>query len=249
MCRHLAYLGPPVALDGFLVTTEHSLVEQARAPQHQSSGKDNPDGYGIGWFGADGTVHRYRSTVAMWEDTELHDRARSIITSGAIAAARLASPGSPVEETGNAPFTDGRWLFSLNGVVDGYNDGIGDELRGQMSIKRLAAIDGHADSEVVFALVLDQLEAGSTPGDALRSVVHGIESRTTGRLNLALTDGRALAATAVGNSLFIQSLSNGHDNEGVLVASEPLDTGPGWSRVPDRTLVEGNTRELVRSSL
>lgn len=249
MCRHLAYLGPPVALDGFLVTAEHSLVEQARAPQHQSSGKDNPDGYGIGWFGPDGAVQRYRSTVPMWEDTELHERAGSITTTGAIAAARLASPGSPVEETGNAPFTDGHWLFSLNGVVHGYHDGVGDDLRAHVSPRRLAGIDGQADSEVVFALVLDQLDAGSTAGDALRSVVHGIESRTTGRLNLALTDGRALAATAVGNSLFIQYPSNGNDNEGVLVASEPLDTGPGWSRVPDRTLVEGDARDLVRSSL
>ena len=205
MCRHLAYLGPPIALDAFLVTAEHSLVEQARAPRHQTSGKDNPDGYGIGWFADDGTVQRYRSTVAMWEDTELPERARSITTMGAVAAARLASPGSPIEETGNAPFTDGHWLFSLNGTVDGYHDGIGDELRAQVSPHRLAGIDGEADSEVLFALVLDRLDAGSTPGEALRSVVHAVEKRTTARLNFVLTDGRWLAATAVGNSLFIRS--------------------------------------------
>jgi glutamine amidotransferase len=249
MCRHLAYLGPPVALDTFLVTAEHSLVEQARAPKHQSSGKDNPDGYGIGWFDADGTVQRYRTTVPMWEDSDLPARARAITTTGAVAAARLASPGAPVEETGNAPFTDGHWLFSLNGVVHGFHNGIGDELRAQASSLRLAGIDGEADSEVLFALVLDQLDTGSTPGEALRSVVRDVEKHTTGRLNLVLTDGRELAATAVGNSLYIQSLSNGDDNEGVLVASEPLDTGSGWFRLPDRTLVEGTAHDVVRSSL
>ena len=51
------------------------------------------------------------------------------------------------------------------------------------------------------------------------------------RLNLLACDGESIAATVWGDTLFL------HLDDGVLVASEPLDDRPGWQAVPDRTLV------------
>ena len=72
VCRHLAYLGPPVALRSLLFDAPHALVHQARNPRYQHAGRDNPDGWGVGWsFAGDarGEHERYRAATKMWEDT------------------------------------------------------------------------------------------------------------------------------------------------------------------------------------
>jgi glutamine amidotransferase len=228
MCRHFAFVSStPRRLGGALSDAPHALVEQARCPRHQTSGDSNPDGWGVGWFDADGAVQRHRSALPIWDDPEV-ERLGSITTTAALGAVRLASPGATITESGSAPFTDGEWLFSLNGLVEGYYDGVGDELRALTTAARLAEVDGDADTEVLFALTLDRLDAGARPTDALLDVVRLVEERTTGRLNLLLTDGRIVAGTAWGNSLFRGS---------EYVASEPLDDEPGWRRIPDRSVI------------
>jgi len=136
----------------------------------------------------------------------------------------------PIEESGSAPFTADEWLFSLNGFVVDFHEGVGDELRSRVSERRLSGIEGVTDSEVLFGLVLDQLDAGASPADALAHTVKLAEDVSTGRLNLLLSDGERVVATAVGNSLF--------ELDGTIVASEPLDDRPGWKQLPERSLVE-----------
>ena len=128
----------------------------------------------------------------------------------------------------NAPFVSGPWLFSLNGAVGGFRKGVDEQLRAKLSPKRLAGIEGDSDSEVLFALTLDRLDAGDPPGAALASVVETVTAITKARLNLLLTDGHELAATRYGNSLFARP---------TIVVSEPLDDEPGWIEVPDHSLV------------
>ena len=228
MCRHLAYLGPPIALRSLLFDAPHSLCEQAERPWHQAPGRVNKDGWGVGWFGTDGDIddRYYRTTTAMWDDHEFPYRD---VESGAfVAAARLASPGATLEPSGNAPFRAERWLFSLNGYVKGFPDEIGDELRALLSPPRRQALVGDADTEVLFALVLDRLERGSAPAAALAGVVKQVAARTETKLNLLLTDGRAVHGTRFGNSLFARAST---------VASEPLDQPDDWQEIPEDSLV------------
>jgi glutamine amidotransferase len=229
MCRHLAYLGPRVPLHDLLFDAPHSLCSQARTPRHQTSGENNPDGWGVGWY-PDGETEprRYRTVLPIWEDSRFAAESRTLASGAILAAARLASPGSTISDTGNAPFRSGAWLCSLNGAVKDFRDGIGDVLRERVSEQRLAEIEGDSDSEVLFALVLDRLDAGDDPSAALASVVDGVLALTKARLNLVITDGQVLAATRVGNSLFVR---------GSLVSSEPVDDDRGWCDVPDRSLV------------
>ena len=234
MCRHVAYLGPPVALDSLVFASPTALAGQARAPRFQPGIDDNPHGYGIGWFDSADALHRHRSTTAIWDDPELPALARTTRSAAVVAAARLASPGLPIEISGNAPFTDGSWLFSLNGVVRGWHEGLGDELRATVSPAHAAAIEGHSDSEVLFALALDRLDAGDGPAEALAAIVQLVAPRSSGELNMILADNRHLAATVWGHSLHARF------DGGLTLASEPFDDGTGWARLPDHTLVRGD---------
>jgi glutamine amidotransferase len=229
MCRHLAYLGPPIALRSLLYDAPHALVDQARTPKHQTSGKDNPDGWGIAW-GSDPVEH-YRSALPMWEDAGFAaDRHAPFV----LAAARYASPGSTRDVRNAAPFVSDGWVFSLNGYVSAFRDGFGDVLRALLSDHRRRGLEGDTDSEVVFALVLDRLDDGATPGEALAEASRIVRAESTGALNLLLSDGERVAATALGNSLFLRT-------EGALVvASEPLDGGGSWVEVDSGSLVEND---------
>ena len=248
MCRHLAYLGPPRSLASLLYGTEHSLELQSWKPRFQREGAMNADGWGVGWW--DRRVRpepaRYRTAAPMWTDRSFRSVAELTHAGGIVAAVRSATPPSPIVETGNAPFTDGPWLFSLNGFVTDFRTGAGEQLRRLVSPARASIIDGTSDSEVLFALVLDRLAEGTKPADALAGVITLTREITPAVLNLLLSDGEEITATTAGNSLFVLA-GDGLAADGVLVSSEPLDDHPGWAPVPDgsvvRTTVGGQTIE------
>jgi glutamine amidotransferase len=228
VCRHLAYVGPPVALGVSLFDAPHSLCAQARHPDHQRPGRVNQDGWGVGWFGADGRIAgHYRTTTPMWDDTEFPHR--DVETGALVAAARLASPGAVLATTGNAPFRHERWLFSLNGYVKDFREGAGDELRAALSAARRAGLAGDSDSEVVFAHVLDRLDAGAGAAQALRDVVARVTAIAGAKLNLLLADGDRVYATRLGNSLFARPGT---------VVSEPLDRDDAWEEIVEGSIVQ-----------
>src|SRR6266508_3809503 len=237
MCRHLAYLGSPLTLEELLLTPEYSLLTQSYAPRRQSHGTVNADGFGVGWYDAARRPEpaRYRTARPMWTDQSFASIA-GMVTSGAVlAAVRSASPGMPVEETGTPPFSEGRWLFSHNGLVPGFHHGVGHELRRGLSDRRATGILGASDSELLFGLVLDRIDGGAAPGEALADVVKAVNALTSARLNMVITDGERVAATAWRNSLFI--FDNRLIDGTTVVASEPYDADLAWEPVPDGSLV------------
>ena len=247
MCRHLAYVGPPVTLEKLIVKPKHSLLQQSFAPRYQTNGTINADGFGVGWYDRDKRVEpaRYRTTRQIWADLSFASIAGLVSSNAVLAAVRSASPGMPVEETSTPPFTEGPWLFSHNGFVPGFRSGVGRELRHKVSETRAHGILGATDSELLFALVLDRLDAGTPPADALVSVVDLVEELTTARLNLLLTDGERIAATACRNSLFV--FDDRQLTGAVVVASEPYDDDAGWEVVKDGSVVElGDDKLEVR---
>src|SRR5438477_4288881 len=105
MCRHLAYLGPPVTLASLVLDAPHSLLHQSYAPKHQRSGTMNADGFGAGWWdlGVRPEPARYRRAVPMWTDRSLASIAGLVRSGAVVAAVRSATPPTPVEESGAAP--------------------------------------------------------------------------------------------------------------------------------------------------
>jgi glutamine amidotransferase len=250
VCRHLAYLGPPASLRSLLIDPPHSLYRQAWAPRLQRHGTVNADGFGIGWYvSADPVPARYRRGEPIWGDPSLPDIARVTRSGAVLAAVRSATPGTAAGPEAAAPFGCGPWLFSHNGVAQGWRDW------GEVAFLSWAAeppgappaagpssllscLEALTDSALLWALALQRLRAGLPLDAALDGVIGAVSAAgATGRLNLLLTDGASIAATACGDTLWYRQ-TEATPGRGlaasVTVASEPDDDGPGWTKVPDR---------------
>jgi glutamine amidotransferase len=240
VCRFLAYTGPSLTLEELLVAPPHALLRQAWEPHHQASGVVNADGFGVGWYDLTRRPEPalYRSTLPMWADRSFLSLSGVVASGAVLAAVRSATPPLPTEVSATPPYTDGPWLFAHNGAVAGFRDGAAARLRRTLSERRESGIAGPTDSEVLFAMVLDRLDAGAAPPDALAATVVAVAEAVPGphRLNLVLTDGQRVAATACGDSLWTRA-GAGH----ALVASEPFDDDAGWAPVPDASVIELDT--------
>ena len=232
MCRHLAYLGRPKALRELVSDPPHSLLRQSWAPRNQQHGVVNADGFGVGWY-ADGDPMpaRYRRDCPMWTDRSFLDVARVVRSVAVLAAVRSATPGMAQGEAAVAPFSTGRYLFSHNGAVTGWPTSIA-RLTMQIDPVELMAMEAVSDSALLWLVVHQRLQGGERMAEALGNTVRLAASTAGGRLNLLLTDGRAIAATTWGDTLCWRA-----DADGVVVASEPYDDDPGWVAVPDRSLL------------
>lgn len=243
MCRHLGYLGDPVTLAELVLDPPHSLVVQSYAPrQMRGGGTVNVDGYGIGWYGTPAAdPRRYRRAVPIWQDAALPELARTTVAGGVLAAVRNATVGMPVAEAACAPFGDGRWLFSLNGMIAGWPD-TAVWFAESLPARDLLSIPVMTDAALLWALLRQRLGESSDPGTALGSVVTEVLAAAPGsRLTTVLTDGRQLWASTVTHSLWSR-----HSPSGVLVASEPLDDDPAWQLIPDGQLVVADRGGGVR---
>jgi glutamine amidotransferase len=230
MCRHLAYLGPPATLRSVLIDPPRGLYHQAWAPRMQRHGTVNADGFGVGWY-ADGdpVPARYRRAVPIWGDPSLPDLARVTRSAAVIAAVRSATAGTALGEEAAAPFGAGPWLFSHNGVLEGWRD-LAEHGTVRMKGLSIVSLEALVDSAYLWALVLARLRAGDRLDAALAVAIAAVEAAGgSGRFNFLLTDGRTIAATACGDTLWYRQRGGA-----VTVASEPGDDDRDWIEVPDR---------------
>lgn len=240
MCRHIGYVGPPIALAGPLLDASHSLLEQSYAPNDmRCAAKMNADGFGVGWYPELAAEPvRYRRATPLWTDQTLPALVRQVWASAFLAAARSATLGMPVTETASAPFTDGHWLFSLNGMVAGWPDSVVG-LAAELDPRDLMTLEAPTDSALLWAWLRHRFALGQPPELALTELTTTLGHTAPGsRLNLMLTDGRTLYATAWWHSLSVLRSSRGN---AVAVASEPYDADPGWEVVPDRHILMAST--------
>ena len=233
MCRHLAFLGPPTTVADLLLTPRHSLLEQTWAPDDmREGGVVNADGFGFGWYDGPGDARRYRRALPMWADASLPDLARAIRTTALLAAARNGTVGMPVTETACAPFREGRWLMSHNGVVPGWPEAV-EPLARRLPPADLLRLEAPTDSALLWALARRRLLEGDSLETVVEQVTAEVEQAAPGsRLNLLLTDGETVVASA-----WDHSLSFLEEDGQVVVSSEPFGEAGCWQPVPDRHLV------------
>jgi gamma-glutamyl hercynylcysteine S-oxide hydrolase len=234
MCRHLAYLGPPVTLREVLYDPPYGLHRQAWAPRRQRHGTVNADGFGVGWYAeGDPVPARYRQAVPMWADPSFADVARVTRTGALLAAVRSATEGTSPDASAACPYRDGRRLFSHNGAAGGWPASLAG-LAESVPAALLLDLEARTDSALLWALVRHRLATGADAAHALASTVVDAAARAPGRYNLLLTDGESITATAYGDTLVYRVDGGGGS---VVVASEPYDDEPGWVEVPDRSLL------------
>lgn len=233
MCRHFAYLGPPVPLGTLLLDPPHGLLHQSWEPRRQCHGRLNADGFGVGWYVADDPVPaRYRRDRPMWTDANVAELARVIRAGAVLAAVRSGTDGMGHAEGAAAPFRDGRWLFSHNGAMPGW-PACASALAAGLPPERLLRLDASSDAALLWAITHTALDGGTPLPDALRDTVAAAASCSPdARLNFLALDGDSIAATTWGDTLSWRA-----DRRGVFVASEPTDDEPGWHDVPDRSLL------------
>ncbi|MDT3726374.1 ergothioneine biosynthesis protein EgtC [Streptomyces sp. DSM 41972] len=246
MCRHLAYVGPAEPLGALLVGPPHGLYRQSWAPRRQRHGTVNADGFGVGWYAeGDPVPARYRRAGPIWADLSFTDLARVVRTEALLAAVRDATLSGADAEAAAAPFASGAWLFSHNGAVPGWPGPLA-PLAAALPAEDLLSLEARSDSAFVWALVLARLRAGDAMGQALADTASEVAAAAPeARLNLLLTDGAAVAATAWGDTLWYLARPGG----GTVVASEPYDDDPRWQEVPDRTLLAASRTDVLLTPL
>jgi gamma-glutamyl hercynylcysteine S-oxide hydrolase len=226
MCRHLGWLGADVSVSSLVLDPPNGLRVQSYAPRRQKHGLLNADGWGVGFFDGD-VPRRWRSAAPLWGDTSFDSIAPALRSHCVVAAVRSATVGMPIEVSAAAPFTDGHWLLSHNGVVD------------RTVLSPTSSAESVCDSAIlaanIFARGLDAL------GD---TIVEIGTADPIARLNILAANGSRLLATAWGDTLSIL-----RRDDGVVLASEPYDDDSDWEDVPDRHLVEVTAKGVTMTPL
>ncbi|GLE52426.1 ergothioneine biosynthesis protein EgtC [Mycobacterium montefiorense] len=226
MCRHLGWLGDDVSTSSLMLEPPFGLRVQSYAPRRQKHGLMNADGWGVGFF--DGEVlRRWRSPAPLWGDASFDSVAPALRSRCVVAAVRSAAVGMPIEASATAPFTDGHWLLSHNGVVD----------RAVLPLTSTAesVCDSAMLAATIFALGLDVL------GETIAQI-GALDPNA--RLNVLAANGSRMLATAWGDTLSILRRA-----DGVVLASEPYDDDSEWEDVPEHHLVEVTAQGVTMTPL
>ena len=225
MCRHLGWLGKPRSVASLTLEPPYGLLVQSYSPRRQKHGLMNADGWGIGFFDDGGVVRRWRSATPLWGDASFTSLAPVLHSRCVVAAVRSASVGMPIEASASAPFSDGHWLLSHNGLVD------------RAVLPASAVAESTNDSALLAALIFDR------GMDALGETIADVAAADpNARLNILAGNGTELRATTWGDTLFAL-----RRDDGVVLASEPYDDDPDWQEIPDRHLVvvDGSRLDLI----
>jgi gamma-glutamyl hercynylcysteine S-oxide hydrolase len=227
MCRHLGWLGEPRSVASLTLDPPYGLLVQSYSPRRQKQGLMNADGWGVGFFDEDGVARRWRSAAPLWGDASFTSVAPVLRSGCVVAAVRSASVGMPIEASASAPFSDGRWLLSHNGLVD------------RDVLPASSTAESTNDSALLAALIFERgLES---LGETITEVA---ASDPNARLNILAGNGSELRATTWGDTLFAL-----RRDDGVVLASEPFDDDKDWQEIPDRHLVVASDSRMELTAL
>ena len=177
----------------------------------------------------------------MWADESFADVARVTRSGAMLAAVRCATAGTDLGEAAVPPFKSGPWLFSHNGVIEGWPGSV-TRLAATLPPDLLLDLAARVDSALAWALVLQRLRLGGPLGQSLADTIWALRAAgVDGRFNFLLTDGRVIAATAAGDTLFYRHADRGVS---VVVASEPGDDEPGWTEVPGGSVITATPHQV-----
>jgi gamma-glutamyl hercynylcysteine S-oxide hydrolase len=237
MCRHFAWLGQERSLAELILRPAYGLPRQADRPRWQQIDLVNKDGFGVGWFPAEGHAVSYRRTGPIEADPGFAALARKTSGGCVLGAVRGASPGMPIEAEATAPFTDGRHLLSLNGHLD---------------VEKVLPLlepgyepESTCDAAFLATLLWQRLDRAQPLELAVVELLRDITALDSNTcLNLLATDGVRVVATTWGETLCYRA-----GTDGVLVASEPHDDTDDWVRVADRQVVVADSSAIAVRSL
>jgi predicted glutamine amidotransferase len=255
MCRWLAYSGSPIRLEELLYKPAHSLIDQS---MHARLGATttNGDGFGVGWYVDGGAPGVFRAVGPAWSDRNLRELAGHVASPLFVAHIR-ASTGTAVQQTNCHPFRHGRWLWVHNGLIRDFHK-VKRDLVLAVDPSLYPAIEGSADSEVMFFLALS-FGLEHDPPAAVEQMVgfveatardHGVKDPL--QMTIGTTDGERVWAfrySSEGRSRSLFYSTRMHtlrqlypenrafqqvSDDTRLIVSEPLgDLVGAWNEVPE----------------
>jgi len=249
MCRWIAYRGEPTALERYVTSPSHSLIEQS-VRALESTAATNGDGFGLGWYGELPEPGVYREVRPAWSDDNLRNLCRHIRSRLFFAHVR-ATTGTAVTRPNCHPFVSGPWMFMHNGVIGDWSL-IRREVEAMIPDALYQTRLGTTDSEAVFLAIMgaggaeDPVGATMRVLEVLTSLVNSGARRDPLRFTTALTDGKDLyafryAANDNANTLYYRA--KGDD---VVIVSEPLDKDRSiWAPVPANHVLVARAGERI----
>ena len=233
MCRHLAYLGPQATLRSaaYRPAVRAAPPVLGAPPAETRHGQRRRVRGGLVRPRLTRCPARYRRAGPMWGDASFADLVRVVRTGALLAAVRSATDGTAQVEAAAAPYAAGRGCSATTArwtagptPRPGWPPTCRRGTPRPRGARRFGAGLGAGAAPAA---------GGESPADALAGTVGDLDAAgITGRFNFLLTDGKTIAATAAGDTLCYRCLPGQ-----VVVASEPFDDEPGWSAVPDRTVL------------
>ena len=249
MCRLLGYLGKTIQLDKLLYKPEHSLIVQSYQPREMSSGILNADGFGVGWYHEqkDTNPYIYKNILPIWSDINLPQISRYVESRCVLGYVRSATPGLEVDLSNCQPFTNEGLLFIHNGFIHNFRKTLYRPIRNCLDDFTYQLIKGTTDSEHIFALVINELQA--SPDRTLETALANALTKLTQlaksykiyfSANLIISKGNQLVASRYSNRAPTPTLYWLRDDplypDAVILASEPLFEG-NWNHCPEHSII------------
>ncbi|NSX53815.1 class II glutamine amidotransferase [Parasulfitobacter algicola] len=239
MCRIASYLGPAIPLENIIVRPKHSLLTQSHAATEAKLAV-NGDGFGIAWYSDDLQPGVYRDVMPAWADENLTSLCRMVKSHLFIAHVRASTIGT-TSRANCHPFTHKGWSFVHNGQVP-HIQSIRRTLEAQLPDQLYQLRGGTTDSELIFLTLLAN-GLNDCPRTALQTTIRLLGKSTSDgpiRLTCVLSDGHRLIGFRYASDNKSPTLysSNKLDNDGISLASEPLDGCiQNWARIAESTMI------------
>jgi len=249
MCRWIAYRGEPTALERYVTSPAHSLVEQSMRAL-ESTAATNGDGFGLGWYADLPDPGVYREVRPAWSDDNLRNLCRHIRSNLFFAHVR-ATTGTAVTRPNCHPFVSGNWMFMHNGVIGDWSQ-LRRPVEAMIPDTLYPARLGTTDSEAVFLAIMgaggaeDPVGATTRVIDVLTDLVNSGARRDPIRFTSAMTDGKDLYAFRYAVNDNANTLYYRAAGDEVVIVSEPLDKDRSiWTPVPSNYVLIARAGERV----
>jgi glutamine amidotransferase len=255
MCRIAAYLGPPARPSALLHETPHGLTDQSRNARQMTDSSVAGDGWGVGWFFPDSgpTPGLLKSILPLWSDENAKTATHAILSGSIVGHIRYASPKIETCFINTPLYVLDDYLWTINGELQPWPGPLSKALRDRLDPDHEADLRGATDGEMLGATWRTHFRhtGDRDAAKALRSVLREVRDLAREhdgeiKTNLILADATEILAIRYAdpgepNTLYYLA-GEPRWHGGALVASEPLDEGPGWHEVGPDTLVRVDAR-------
>ena len=237
MCRFMAYWGKHSnSLSHWLIASENSLLKQSNSDM---TARPNPDGWGFA-FRQRSQWELVKSPRPAFEDEQFIAQAKQIQTDFLFAHVRRKSQGK-VSLENTHPFIYQNWVFMHNGNIPDFRR-IRMELEKSLEQEAIQT-SGGTDSEFLFYYFLSHFKKYRTCDsycvlniicELIQRVIHLTprDEQSALALNFLLSNGEYIIGFRKNRSMFYA-----RSEEGLLIASEPLDYQLNWVEIPEDTFL------------